>query len=264
MALAFELEAHRTQQVGIIALQADESLEPDLRRMMPDAIEYLVTRVPSDTTVSRDTLRAMEDRIAGAASLFPRGADLSVVAYGCTSASAEMGADRVTELVGQGVDTPHVTQPMSAVIAACRHLGLRRIGMVSPYVEAVSARLQQELTRAGLEVTAFASFEECIEERVVRISEASIVKAATEMGLLDDCDAVFLSCTNLRTLNVIETVEALIGKPVLSSNQALIWHLGQLGGFADSVKGVGRLFQGQAGGTDVIDSRPRPIASGFV
>jgi maleate isomerase len=243
MALAFELEAHRPKQVGIIALQADESLEPDLRRMMPDSVEYLVSRVPSDTIVSRDTLRAMEGRIADAARLFPKGANLSAVAYGCTSASAEMGAQRIGELVRQGATTPHVTQPLSAVIAACAHLGVRRIGVVSPYVEAVSDKLRQELTEAGLEVTAFASFEEAEEHRVVRISQASVLEAAMDMGRNDLCDAVFLSCTNLRTLDVIEVAEAGMGKPVLSSNQALIWHLGQVGDFANEVKGVGRLFE---------------------
>ena len=242
MALPYEIEAVRPKQVGILALQADESLEPDLRRMMPENVEYLVSRVPSDASVSSETLRAMESRIGDAAALFPRGATLGAVAYGCTSASAEIGAARVQALVQRGVNTPHVTQPLSALLAACDHLGIRRLGVISPYIEAVSDKLRHEITRAGLEVTRFASFEEAEEKRVVRISAASILQATTDLGRHDDCDAVFLSCTNLRTLDMIARAEVAIGKPVLSSNQVLVWHLAQLGGFAADVKGIGRLF----------------------
>ncbi|SHH00693.1 maleate cis-trans isomerase family protein [Marivita hallyeonensis] len=242
MALPYTLETDRPLQVGVLALQADESLEPDLRRMIPDDVEYLVSRVPSDVTVSRETLRAMEGRITGAASLLPRGAEIAAVAYGCTSASAEIGSERVGALVQAGVATPYVTEPLSAVIAACRALQVTRIGVISPYVEAVSDQLRHALSEAGLKVTAFASFEEAEEARVVRIAPASLEAAAVEMGRSETCDAVFLSCTNLRTLDVIEVVEERIGKPVLSSNQALIWHLAQLAGFADRVRGVGRVF----------------------
>lgn len=243
MALPYALDPNRPTQIGIIALQSDESLEPDLRRLMPDSVEYLVSRVPSDVSVTRETLRAMESRLTAAASLFPRGARLSAVAYGCTSASAEIGADRVAELVRAGIETPAVTQPLSALVAACRHLGVRRIGLVSPYVEAVSETLRHAMTDAGLEVVAFASFDEAEEDRVVRIAPQSIIDAALSVGREAACDAVFLSCTNLRTLAVIEAIEARLGIPVLSSNQVLAWHLGVLAGCDAEMAGIGRLFR---------------------
>ena len=60
--------------------------------------------------------------------------------------------------------------------------------------------------------------------------------AAIEMGQRTDCDAVFLSCTNLRTLRVLHSVEAQIKKPVLSSNQVLAWQMaGQAG---DLIQGI--------------------------
>jgi maleate isomerase len=242
MALPFHLETNRPTQIGIIALQADESLEPDLRRLLPDTVEYLVTRVPSDVLVTQETLRAMEDKLTDAARLFPRGAQVSAVAYGCTSASAVIGPNRIAELVKAGVSTSAVTQPLSALIAACQHLGVRRIGLVSPYVEAVSETLRTAMTDAGLEVVAFASFDVAEEDRVVRISDKSIEDAAIAVAQETDCDAIFLSCTNLRTLQILEQIEARLNLPVLSSNQALAWHLGQLAGFSAEMKGVGRLF----------------------
>jgi maleate isomerase len=242
MALSFQLETNRPTQIGIIALQADESLEPDLRRLLPNTVEYLVTRVPSDVLVTQETLRAMEDKLTDAARLFPRGAQVSAVAYGCTSASAVIGPNRIADLVKAGVPTPAVTQPLSALIAACQHLGVRRIGLVSPYVEAVSETLRTAMTDAGLEVVAFASFDVAEEDRVVRISGKSIEDAAIAVAQETDCDAIFLSCTNLRTLHILEQIEARLNMPVLSSNQALAWHIGQLAGFSADMNGVGRLF----------------------
>lgn len=244
MALPYVLDPARPIQIGIIALQSDESLEPDLRRLVPGHVEYLVTRVPSDVSVTRETLRAMEDRLTDAARLFPRGARLSAVGYGCTSASAEIGAERVADLIQAGVPTPAVTQPLSALVAACAHLGVRRIGLVSPYVAAVSDTLRRAMTAAGLEVAAFVSFDESEESRVVRIAPQSIRDAARHVAAQTECDAVFLSCTNLRTLSVIEELEADLDIPVLSSNQVLAWHLSQLAGYDASETGVGRLFRG--------------------
>lgn len=243
MPLPYEISTNRPKQIGLVVLQADETIEPDLRRMLPDNVECLVSRVPSGTTLTTDTLRAMETKLTAAASLLPRGARFAAVGYGCTSASAEFGSDRVADLIGAGVQTPHVSDPVVALIAACRKLGVSNIGLVSPYVASVSDKLRAVLLSAGIKVTAFESFEEPIEDRVVRIAPASIQAAATQMGRTDACDAVFLSCTNLRTLDIINDAETQIAKPVLSSNQVLAWHLAQLAGFGDSIKGPGGLLR---------------------
>jgi maleate isomerase len=78
---------------------------------------------------------------------------------------------------------------------------------------------------------------------VVRISAQSIQNAIQTVAKQSDCDAIFLSCTNLRTLTVIEPIEARLDLPVLSSNQLLAWHLGQVAGFSAEMKGIGRLFE---------------------
>lgn len=223
-----EIDAVRGPQVGVIVLQADETLENDLRRLLPQELSYLVSRVPSSPAVTTESLRAMEEELTRSASLFPRGATLGAVAYACTSGAAEIGADRVAKLVQAGVATPRVTEPVSALIAACQHLGVTRLGLVTPYVAAVSAQLRRVLERAGLTTRPVTSFDEPLEENVARIAEASVMEASIEVGRSSECEAVFLSCTNLRTLGVIAKVEREIGKPVLSSNQVLAWHLCRL------------------------------------
>ena len=59
---------------------------------------------------------------------------------------------------------------------------------------------------------------------------------------MPEADAVFISCTALRTADVIEDIEAALGKPIVTSNQALAWHALRLMGYEDSVPGLGRLF----------------------
>lgn len=243
MRLSYELDPSPRAQLGMIVLQADETLESDLRRLLPPDADLLVSRVPSGETVTSETLRAMEGELTGAAALLPRGAGFRAIGYGCTSGAAEIGPARVAELVRAGVATPEVTEPVSALVAACRDLGITKIGMISPYVASVSKRLRDVLERGGVETVAFASFEEPLEANVVRISERSIIAAGLEMGRRDDCEAVFLSCTNLRTLDVIAGLEAEIGKPVLASNQVLGWHLCRLAGLGASEDAPGQLFE---------------------
>lgn len=242
MPLPYSIDTHRPTQIGLITLQSDETIERDFRRLLPDSVECLVSRVPSGATVSLDTLRAMEADLTRSASLLPRGAAFSAVGYGCTSASAAIGADRVAQLIKAGVETPHVSDPLTALTAACKAAAIRRIGLVSPYVASVSDALIRGLEAEGITVASFGSFDEPLEEHVVRITPDSIRDAAIHVGRNGPCDAVFMSCTNLRALEVIDEVEAILDMPVLSSNQVLAWHLGTLVGFSNQIQKVGRLF----------------------
>ena len=226
MALAYDLIETTRKTIGLVVLQADETIEADMRRLLPADVDFLVSRVPSDTTVSSDTLAAMAQSLTGAASLFPAGMTFDAVGYGCTSGTAEIGSAKIAALIRAGTDAAEVTDPASALIAACKDNKISRIGLISPYVAEVSAKLITVLEDAGISVTAFASFDEPEERNVVRIAPKSIYDAA--VGLEGDFDAIFLSCTNLRTLEVIDPIQAKTGKVVFSSNQVLAWHLQQL------------------------------------
>ena len=98
------------------------------------------------------------------------------------------------------------------------------------------------MTQNGIESPTFGTFAEAKEAKVVRISGKSVMTAAQELCKTQDVDGIFLSCTNLRTLDLIMPLEKSIGLPVISSNLALAWHLGKLTGTADAMVGPGRLF----------------------
>ncbi len=229
--------------IGLIALQSDETVEHDMRRIFPlDGVACYVTRVPSGTEVTNDTLAEMEGNLTGAASLFPGPARFDVVGYGCTSGTSVIGADVVAEMVKKGCEAKAVTDPLTSLITACRHLEIQRLAVLSPYVAEVNSSLISALGRAGIKVALLGTFNEEREEYAARIAPCSIALAAETLAKQGEFDAIFLSCTNLRTLDVIDRIEAATGLPVLSSNQVLGWHMLRLAG-VEPLARFGRLMR---------------------
>lgn len=234
--------------LGLIVLQVDETVEQDFRRLFPSPeIGLYVTRIPSGAHLTADTIAAMEVDLPRAARLLPPSVSFDAVGYACTSGTTLIGPERVAELIRGAAATRHVADPLTAALEAFTALGIRRIAIVSPYIEEVSQPIVAAFERHGLSVTARAAFGEEVEARVARIDPASIRAAALEIGHRADVEAVFLSCTNLRTLDIIDDLEAALGKPVVSSNQALAWHLGRLSSTLATVKGPGRLMKAAPG-----------------
>lgn len=226
----YDLAPDAAPKIGLIVLQADQRIEQDFRRLIPDEASLYVSRVPSGLQVTADTLQQMEQDIPQAVSLLPASLSFDAIGYGCTSGSAQIGPARVAELVHDRAQVRAVTDPLTALVAACRALGLRRLAFLSPYIEQVSSRLRAALAEDGIETPVFGSFAEAEEARVVRISPESLVRAVRDLVPAQDVDGVFLSCTNLNTLDIVENLEAETGRPVLSSNLVLAWHLCQLSG----------------------------------
>jgi len=229
--------------LGLVVLQADETIEQDFRRLFPQPdVALYVSRIPSGAEITPDTIAEMEVELPRAASLFPRPAAFDVTAYACTSGTTLIGADRVAALIGANVTTRAVTNPLTAAFAAFEALGAGALGIVSPYVSSVADAMRDAFEAQGFAVPATLSFGEQVEARVARIDPASIREAALRVAAEPGVEAVFLSCTNLRTLDIIDGLEQSIGRPVVSSNQALAWHMARLGGGAVSPTGPGRLF----------------------
>lgn len=233
--------------LGLVVLQADETLEQDFRRLFPDRDVALYTsRIPSGDELTTDSIAAMKSELPRGAGLLPRAARFDAVGYGCTSGTTLIGAEAVAHLIRQGVATPMISDPLSAALAALRALGVARLGLVTPYIEAVAGPVRDAFATAGFEVGATLTFGEEVEARVARIAPASIKAAARAAA--KDAEAVFLSCTNLRTLDIIDELEAELGIAVLSSNQVLAWHMASATAAPLAKDAPGRLFKITIGG----------------
>ncbi|MEP2715804.1 aspartate/glutamate racemase family protein [Pseudophaeobacter sp.] len=229
--------------LGLIALQVDETIEQDFRRLFPSRdVAIYVNRIPSGEALTPDTIAQMERDMPAAAALLPQAAAFDAVAYGCTSGTTLIGPDRVAELVKGAVKTRQVAQPLTATLTAFAALDVTSIGLVSPYIGSVSGPMRQTFEQAGIAVPAMVSFGEEVEANVARIDPVSIHAAALEVGADPKTEAVFLSCTNLRTLDIIADLEQRLGKPVVSSNQALAWHMARLSAAPVAEDAPGMLF----------------------
>lgn len=237
--MTYALDQGRAARLGLVVLSTDETLEDEARQIMGTDTSVFHTRIESAPDVTPYSLAEMEARMTASASLLPAG--LTALGYGCTSASVVIGPDAVAarmQAVHAGVP---VTNPISAVVAACDALNARRIAMVTPYAADVVAPMRAFLQDAGIEVLAEQSFGERDDRRVARISETSTAEAIRAVGQTPGVEAVFSSCTNLRSFGIIDACEKQLGLPVVSSNSALLWHLSRLMGMRD-LPGPGRLF----------------------
>lgn len=231
----YDLSEPTERTLGLIVLQTDERIEHDFRRLICDSgTKLLSSRVPNAPEVTRETLGAMKTDLPNSANLFPNAAHFDVIGYGCTSASSVIGAEGVEQLIKSTANTVYVTNPMTALIRACHYLKINKLAFLSPYIEDVSKGLCDVVNTAGISTPLFGSFNESNDSNVARITPSSIRDAAIELGKSDAVQAVFLSCTNLNTLDVIDEIEEVIQKPVISSNQVLAWDMMRLAGGGES------------------------------
>ena len=216
-------------RIGLICLQADETIETDFRHYFSDLdADIYVTRVPSGDRVTLDTLAQMQRDLPFAAGLFPTSREFDVIAYGCTSGTSTIGADVVAEMVSRGAPSTHVTDPLTAAIAWCHEHDVQKLGFLSPYVEEVNVSLRASFKAEGIETDPFGTFNVADEAKVARISEDSIRSAALELCAQGHPDALFLSCTNLRTKDILDDLSAEMGFKVGSSTSILCWHIRHL------------------------------------
>jgi maleate isomerase len=250
LSLAFNLDQGMAGRaaIGLIVLASDQTIEREARLLLDiDDVALYQSRILNDSRITPDTLKAMEARIGEATAVILPGARLDVVAFGCTSASMVIGEERVFELIRSVRPEVACTTPITAAFAAFRVFEARRIALLTPYRDDVNSAIRGYIEARGVEVAAMGSFREEDDRKVARIDEASIRQAAISLGRGGDIDAVFISCTGLRTIAVIAEIEEALGKPATSSNHALAWHCLRLAGIDDRKRGVGRLFEQDLG-----------------
>jgi len=233
-------------RIGLLVLESDQSMEWEMRLMTHlEGVSVYHARLANDVVVTPQSLANMEAELPIAAGLLPKHLRLGAVGYGCTSGTTVIGEDRVAEILDskhQGVPS---SNPLTAAKTALGVMGVKRLGLVTPYTPDVTQAMQDRLEEAGIQVTTVGSFYEDSDEVVGRIDPAAILEAAISVGQSQAVDGVFISCTSLRAAGIIDQAEAALGKPVTASNHALAWHLLRLAGVKDAVDGFGRLFKMQ-------------------
>ena len=224
--------------VGVI-VPYDFALDRELWRWVPDASSLHVTRTPFVASpVTADQARAISDpepvRRATRDVLVP---EPGVVAFSCTSGSFVDGiaGERALVDVMAEAGAPKAMTTAGALVAAFTALGVNRIALVSPYVDDLTGKLEQFLAAHGIDTVARVGLG--LLGQIWRVSYTEVVRAVREVDH-PDAEAVFISCTNLATYDVIARLEGDLGKPVLTANQVTMW--AALGAVGQSAVGPGQ------------------------
>jgi maleate isomerase len=230
------------QRLGVIIPSSNTTVETEFVKVLYESdITLHVSRVPL-TEVTVKGLSAMETETQAAARLL-KDADVDMVAFACMSGSLikGLGHDKViAEKIGKIVQCP-VVVTSGAVVKALSELGAHRISLVTPYVNEVNKKEVDFLEQSGFQVQNVRSFnlKSNLEIGKLIANDAAIL---TRSANSDFSEALFISCTNLPTFEVLPLLEEELQKPVVSSNSATLW--ASLKALNSSFKlRLGRLFE---------------------
>jgi maleate cis-trans isomerase len=230
------------KRLGVMVPSGNSVAEPELRAMLPSGISLLVTRLRL-TGSSEAELLGMLDGLETAASLL---ADARVdrIAFHCTAVSTflpTMAGEIRARVEGRtGIGS---LATADAILEALAALKVRRVVLVTPYIEAVHAREIGFLRAHGIAVVGGACMGIAGNDEMSRLLPGTIAELAQRCcAEAPESDACFISCTAIRSAGLIAPLEQALGIPVITSNQVLAWHALRRMGVDDPVEGFGRLF----------------------
>jgi len=230
-------------KVGLVVLSSDYTLEHEFRQVFnTPATDFFTARIANSPEVTPATLADMQGRIAATVELLLPGDTLDVVAYCCTSASVVLGEEEVFRLIRTVQPQAQCTTPITAAFAAFRALSAKRIAVITPYQSDVNQHIIRYFLDAGFEVPVFGSFNEPLDPVVARIDLTSLENAAREVLDQGQADMLFVSCTSIRMLEAVASLEKKLGLPVTSSNHAMAWHCSRLAGTDEKRPELGQLY----------------------
>ncbi|MBO67342.1 MAG: Asp/Glu racemase [Acidiferrobacteraceae bacterium] len=231
-------------RIGLIVLASDHTIEHEFREIvtMTD-VAFYESRIPNSPKITPETLRSMGRDIYDCAAVILPGVEFDVIAYGCTSASIVLGEEQVFEKLQAARPEAIPTTPITAAFAAFDALNIKRLGVLTPYRNDINVIMKNYIEKKGFQVPVFGSFNEENDNRAARITTDSIRRAVLKLGAYDEVDGVFISCTSLRLANIVQAIEEELGKPVTSSNHAIIWHSLRLAGIKDQINDYGALYR---------------------
>lgn len=230
------------KRLGLIALATDLTSERDFARLLPhDQIGLYTTRLAFENPTTPENLVNMAPRLTAASHLILPGEPLDAICYSCTAASVVIGEEAVTKAIQDARPGVPVITPSSAARQAFSTLGVNRIAILTPYLVETSLPMADYFSQHGLEVTQFDCFGLDDDRIMARVSHDSIIEAACKLNG-PEVEAIFISCTGLSAVPVIAKIEALTGKPVVTSNQASAWAMMRHSGLDHRPQGYGRLY----------------------
>ncbi|WP_052261670.1 maleate cis-trans isomerase family protein [Leisingera sp. ANG-M1] len=229
-------------RVGVLALANDQVIERDLGLLLPPEVLTFTTRIAFGGDCTMEQLAKMVPQLAEAAQLLNPEVALDAVIFGCTSGTIAIGPETIRDAIQSVSPGALAVNPVEAASGALRHLGARRINLVTPYEFEIADRMAAQFEAAGFAINRRFDFGITASEDISRVRPEAILEAAARLGG-EGAEATFISCTDFQSLEVLERIETETGMPTVSSNQAMAWDILASLGVTGGVPGYGRLLR---------------------
>jgi maleate isomerase len=235
-------------RIGLIVPSSNTVCEQEAAALCPEGVAAYAARILFEPTL--DGLKAMKNHVERASLELSSEGICQIVAFCCTVGSLLGGMEaekEILRLIEKTAGVPAVTTA-TAVGAALDVLKVRRVAVATPYTSEINRNEKESLELRGIHVTLIRGYHEFVAPHELKNDMIGRLQPQTayEMGLKvngKDNQAIFISCTNFRAIEIIERLERETEKPVISSNQATLWYALRKLGIKDSIRGYGSLLE---------------------
>ena len=231
-------------RIGVLLPAINVTMEPELNRMAPEGVSFHFARLSSFGPSSHESYAAMGASVKEGSSLLKMTGP-SVMIFGCTSGSFIEDDREIIRTMEAETGVPAITTS-GAVLEALRFLKISSLAVATPYVEFINEAEKSWLAAEGFQVKELQGLElgrDEYERKLMGRQPAQIAYALAFQLARSKPDGVFISCTNFAIAPFIETLEADLGIPVVTSNQATLWAALRKAGLKAPVEGYGSLLR---------------------
>ena len=229
-------------RIGLIALASDFTIEKDFINVIKDKkIDFFVNRIECYNPLTKENLIRMSEKVTEVTKDILPDQKIDCVVYGCTSGTIAAGYSSIEQKVKLAKPEAKVTTPSTAAIKALKKLNIKKLSIFTPYSKKLNDEVVDYFKKENFEVISNSYFDIESDIDIGKVDQSYLYEALLKIDLKDS-DALFVSCTALPVLSIIDKLEKKLNKPVLSSNQALIWDTLENIGKNKSIQGFGKLF----------------------
>ncbi|MCS7129262.1 MAG: aspartate/glutamate racemase family protein [Candidatus Caldarchaeum sp.] len=231
----------RLRKLGVIIPSANSAVEFEFPQVVPNvySLHFARIRLTADT---RKQILGLAEHVPDATQLLVD-AGVDVVAFACTSGSFMKGADydkKIIKLIKRRGRRLKATTTSTAVLKALKKLNIKKLSVATPYPDWINRRLQTFVESHGVKVISIRGIG--VTRDVAAVPDTKIHQLV-EKTYSPEADGIFISCTDLITLHMINRLEREFRVPVVTSNQATLWDMLNLAGFRGRIKGYGVLLE---------------------
>ena len=229
-------------RIGLITLASDFRIEKDFNNVLyGKEIDLYCNRIQCYNPLTNEMLKKMADDIPKVTKNILPEQKLDCVAYGCTSGTIAAGYKSILEKVNSVKPNTKVTTPITSAINALKTLRIKKLSIFTPYTQEINQSVINYFKKENIEIMELSFFDIASDLDIGKVDPEHLFNVLAKIDL-SNSDALFVSCTALPALSIIEELEKKIDKVVLSSNQTLIWDTLKEVNFKNKVEGFGELF----------------------